>query len=114
MRGFLGVVSQPGTLSHIEMGWVWLPGAGGEHGRKEAVQECLLEPWHLGEGGTDPGDYGFRFRAGGRWFSVQVVLVLVWVQRHSTPPSIQVEVQDRGRAYFGEDWESRIVERFCR
>ena len=71
------MVSQPGTLSHIEMGWVWLPGPRGEQGTKEAVQECLLEPWHLGEGGTDPGDYGFRFRAGGRWFSVQVELVLV-------------------------------------
>ena len=94
VRGFLGVVSQPGTLSHIEMGWVWLPGPGGgrrdvsirtiasicpggEQGTKEAVQECQLEPWHLGEAGTDPGDYGFRFRAGGRWFNVQVVLVLV-------------------------------------
>ena len=134
MRGFLGVVSQPGTLSHIEMGWVWLPGPGGgwrdvsirtiasicpggEQGTKEAVQECQLEPWHLGEGGTDPGDYGFRFRAGGRWFNVQVVLVLLipwYCIVHSMPPSTQVEVQDRGRAYFGEEWESRIVERFCR
>ena len=96
VRGFLGVVSQPGTLSLIEMGWVWLPGPGGgrrhvsirtiaricpggEQGTKEAVQECQLEPWHLGEGGTDPGDYGFRFRAGGRWFNVQVILLVLFI-----------------------------------
>ena len=32
LRGFLGVVSQPGTLSHIEMGWVY------DRGQKRAVQ----------------------------------------------------------------------------
>ncbi len=28
--------------------------------------------WNYGEGGADPGDYGFRFRAGGTWYTVQV------------------------------------------
>lgn len=32
LRGFLGVVSQPGTLSLIEMGWVY------DRGQKRAVQ----------------------------------------------------------------------------
>ena len=63
-----------------------------------AVEQCSIEPWNLGEGGEDTGDYGFRLRAGGRWFSVQVRIV----------------DDERGLAYFGEDWESRVVERFCR
>ena len=35
LRGFLGVVSQPGTLSHIEMGWVY------DRGQKRAVQVII-------------------------------------------------------------------------
>ena len=88
----MGVVSQPGTLSLIEMGWIC------EQGVKMAVEQCSIEPWNLGAGGEDTGDYGFRLRAGGRWFSVQVRIV----------------DDERGLAYFGEDWESRVVERFCR
>ena len=64
------MVSQPGTLSLIEMGWVY------NRGEKFPVQEVTLEPWNLGEGGKDVGDYGFRFRAGGEWFSVQVRLAV--------------------------------------
>ena len=92
LRGFLGVVSQPGTLSLIEMGWVY------NRGEKFPVQEVTLEPWNLGEGGKDVGDYGFRFKAGGEWFSVQVRLA----------------VEERGEAYFGVEWEGRVVERMCR
>ena len=69
LRGFLGVVSQPGTLSLIEMGWIY------NKGRKMAVEECDIQPWNLGEAGKDPSDYGFRFKAGGEWFNVQVRFV---------------------------------------
>ena len=62
------------------------------------LQKCDIEPWNLGEGGKDVGDYGFRFKAGGKWFNVQV----------------RVRDNQRGLAYFGEDWESRVIERFCR
>ena len=55
-----------GTLSHIEMGWIY------NRGEKHAVQSCDLEPWNLGEGGKDVSDYGFQFRAGGQDFRVQV------------------------------------------
>ena len=68
LRGFLGVVSQPGTLSLIEMGWIY------NKGRKMPVEVCQLQPWNLGEGGQDPADYGFRFKAGGEWFNVEVRL----------------------------------------
>ena len=63
------MVSQPGTLSLIEMGWIY------NKGRKMAVEECDIQPWNLGEAGRDPSDYGFRFKAGGEWFNVQVRFV---------------------------------------
>ena len=64
---------------------------------------CARQMWAMGnghekdegEGGKDVGDYGFRFRAGGEWFSVQVRLA----------------VEERGEAYFGGEWEGRVVER---
>ena len=92
LRGFLGVVSQPGTLSLIEMGWVY------NRGERFPVQEVTLEPWNLGEGGKDVGDFGFRFKAGGEWFNVQVSLA----------------VDEKGEAFFGSDWDGRVIERFCR
>ena len=92
LRGFLGVVSQPGTLSMIEMGWVY------NRGEKFPVEEVTLEPWNLGENGKDASDYGFRFKAGGEWFDVQVTLT----------------TQARGEAMFGSNWEARVIERFCR
>ena len=60
------MVSQPGTLSLIEMGWIY------NKGRKMAVEVCQLQPWNIGEAGRDPADYGFRFQAGGEWFNVEV------------------------------------------
>merc|ERR1711892_481465 len=92
LRGFLGVVSQPGTLSLIEMGWVY------NRGEKFPVQGVTLQPWNLGEGGKDVGDFGFRFKAGGEWFDVQVKLAS----------------EERRESFFGPEWEGRVVERFCR
>ena len=86
------MVSQPGTLSLIEMGWVY------NRGEKFPVQEVTLQPWNLGEGGKDVGDFGFGFKAGGEWFNVQVKLA----------------IQERGESFFGSEWEGRVVERFCR
>ena len=48
------------------MGWIY------NKGRKMAVEVCQIEPWNIGEGGRDPSDYGFRFKAGGEWFNVEV------------------------------------------
>ena len=69
------MVSQPGTLSLIEMGWIY------NKGRKMPVEECDIQPWNLGEGGKDPADYGFRFKAGGEWFNVQVLKIYLKVKQ---------------------------------
>ncbi|XP_023335574.1 uncharacterized protein LOC111706873 [Eurytemora carolleeae] len=92
IRGFLGVVSQPGTLSVLELGWIL------RDGQPFPVQDVDFQIWNFGEGGEDTSDYGFRFQAGDVWYNVQVSLV------H----------QEKGRAYYGHDWEARIVERFAK
>ena len=28
--------------------------------------------WNFGEGGVDPDDYGFKFKAGDEWYHIQV------------------------------------------
>ena len=52
--------------------------------------------WNFGENGSDSEDYGFRFKAGNKWYSVDV------------------DVQRKGEAMFGHEWEARVIERFCR
>ena len=59
-------------------------------------QEVDFKIWNFGENGTDPDDYGFRFKAGDIWYD------------------IQVDVLTRGQAMFGHEWEARVIERFCR
>ena len=93
-RGFVGVVSQPGNFSLVEMGWVFTGG------RSCPVRQVDLQPWRLGEAGRDPAQYGFRFQAGDEWYSVQVSLV--------SPV--------RGEAWYGsagQPREARVVERCC-
>jgi len=90
-RGFLGVVSQPGIFSFLELGYIY-----DRNGQKHAVQEVDFKIWNFGENGTDPDDYGFRFKAGDIWYD------------------IQVDVLTRGQAMFGHEWEARVIERFCR
>ena len=107
-RGFLGVVSQPGIFSFLELGYIY-----DRNGIKHPVQvsqqwivSCTNWPnnkqevdfkiWNFGENGVDPSDYGFRFKAGDIWYN------------------IQVNVITRGEAMFGEEWEARVIERFCK
>ena len=52
--------------------------------------------WNFGENGRDPDDYGFRFRAGGESYQ------------------LQVKVVRRSEIFFGSDWEARVIERLCR
>ena len=66
-RGFIGVVSQPSTFSSLELGYVCT-----EEGRCLPVQEVDLPLWKHGEGGKDPKDFGFRFKADDVWHHIQV------------------------------------------
>jgi len=91
VRGFLGIVSQPGIFSFLELGYIY-----DRHGKKHPVQRVDFPIWNFGEGGVDPDDYGFRFKAGDEWYD------------------IQVDVLRRGEVMFGEDWEARVIERMCR
>ena len=67
LRGFLGVVSQPGIFSFLELGYIY-----DRKGKKHPVQEVDFPIWNFGEGGVDPDDYGFRFKAGDEWYDIQV------------------------------------------
>jgi len=89
---FLGIVSQPGTLSFLELGWIL------KSNQPLPVQIVDFKIWNFGEGGQDTEDYGFRFKAGDEWYDIKV----------------ELQHREKGRAYFGEDWEARIVERFVR
>ena len=55
-RGFLGVVSQPGTFSFLELGYIY-----DKKGQKHPVQEVDFPIWNFGEGGQDCSDYGFKY-----------------------------------------------------
>ena len=66
-RGFIGVVSQPSTFSSLELGYVCT-----QDGRCLPVQEVDLPLWKHGEGGKDPKDFGFRFKADNVWHNIQV------------------------------------------
>ena len=71
LRGFLGVVSQPGIFSFLELGYIY-----DRKGKKHPVQKVDFPIWNFGEGGVDPDDYGFRFKAGDLWYDIQVSLYL--------------------------------------
>ena len=66
-RGFMGVICQPGTFTSLELGYVYTPS-----GHCLPVEAVDLPLWSHGEGGRDPKDYGYRFKAGGQWHQVQV------------------------------------------
>jgi len=89
-RGFIGVVSQPSIFSSLELGYVCT-----QDGRCLPVQEVDLPLWKHGEGGKDPKDFGFRFKADNVWHN------------------IQVKVLDTVEVFIGWQWEARILERFC-
>jgi len=91
IRGFLGIVSQPGIFSFLELGYIY-----NRQGKKQPIQEVDFPIWDFGENGSDSDDYGFKFKAGDKWYHVHV------------------DVQRKGEAMFGLEWEARVVERFCR
>ncbi len=64
-------MSQPTTFSSLELGYVYTP-----QGQCLPVEEVDLPLWQHGESGADPKDFGFRFKAGGEWHEVQVIIVL--------------------------------------
>ena len=65
-RGFVGVVCQPSTFTSLEIGYVY------KNGECLPVQEVDLPLWAHGEGGEDPKDFAFRFKAGDQWHYIQV------------------------------------------
>ena len=79
-RGFLGVICQPGTFSGLELGYVVLPGSKACH----PVQEVDLPLWAHGEGGEQPRDFGFRFKAAGEWHDMQVRIVFASQSREQS------------------------------
>ena len=122
------MVSQPGTLSHIEMGWVY------DRGQKRAVQVMIIF---------------FYFKCIFKRFKYPRIATLsrgIWARAEETPRTtdsdsepevkkekkkiivkinksspgqwydVQVSLRDneRGLAYFGHDWESRVIERFVK
>ena len=67
-------MSQPSTFSSLELGYVYTP-----QGQCLPVEEVDLPLWQHGESGADPKDFGFRFKAGGEWHEVQVIISFVAV-----------------------------------
>jgi len=61
----VGVVCQPSTFSSLEIGYIY------ENNQAWPVQEVELPLWAHGEGGDQPLDFGFRFKANNKWFNVQ-------------------------------------------
>ena len=70
-RGFIGVVCQPCTFSTMEIGYIVRP-----DGKCLPIQEVDLPLWALGEGGQDPKDFAFRFKADNQWHEIQVIYSL--------------------------------------
>ncbi|XP_014365016.2 uncharacterized protein LOC106716094 [Papilio machaon] len=87
----VGVICQPLTASTMEAGVVSLP-----NGELHPVQWVDLQLYQHGEGGIAPKDYAFRFQAGHKVYTAQVV------------------VEYESIHYVSSEWEARMVERFCR
>ncbi|KAG6460643.1 hypothetical protein O3G_MSEX012119 [Manduca sexta] len=87
----VGVICQPFTASVFEAGWIALP-------NKEVypIQWVDLKLYQHGEGGTAPKDYAFTFGAGDEEYAVQVL------------------VEYESIHYVSDEWEARMVERFCK
>ncbi|KAG5862648.1 hypothetical protein JTB14_018122 [Gonioctena quinquepunctata] len=63
----IGVISQPTTSSHLEMGWVNHP-----DGRIHPVESTDLILYEHGENGVLPKELCFTFVAGGETYDVKV------------------------------------------
>ncbi|XP_066250648.1 uncharacterized protein [Euwallacea similis] len=67
-RIVLGLVSQPYTASHYEMGYVVHA-----NGKIEAIESCDLRLWQHGESGRPSDEIGFTFEAGQHIYECKVV-----------------------------------------
>ncbi|CAG0897914.1 unnamed protein product [Cyprideis torosa] len=89
----VGVVSQPVTCSHLELGYIYH-----STGKVEAVDWVDLKLYQHGEGGRSPRDHAFRFGAGGKTYHVDVTVL---------PPTPHLH-------FYGAEAKSKMVQRFCK
>ncbi|XP_059058043.1 uncharacterized protein LOC131851551 isoform X2 [Achroia grisella] len=87
----VGVICQPSTASVFEAGEVALP-----NGKVLPIKWVDLRLHNHGENGQAPRDYAFRFGAGDELYTVQV------------------QVEYESIHYVSDEWEARMVERFCK
>ncbi|CAH0398899.1 unnamed protein product [Chilo suppressalis] len=87
----VGVICQPSTATTFEAGTIALP-----NGQVLPIKWVDLQLYQHGEGGSPPKDYAFRFQAGKQVYTVQV------------------SVEYESVHYVSEEWEARMVERFCK
>ncbi|XP_026487221.2 uncharacterized protein LOC113394210 [Vanessa tameamea] len=87
----VGVICQPSTATSMEAGTVGLP-----NGEVLPIKWVDLKLYQHGEGGTAPRDYAFRIQAGDEEYTIQVL-----VEYESTH-------------YVSQEWDARMVERFCK
>lgn len=87
----VGVVSQPCTTSHLEMGYVVLPDKS-----IHSIDSCDLLLYQHGENGIPPQNLAFSFTAGGQTYVVSV------------------EVEYESVHYKGNDVEAKMFERFLK
>lgn len=88
----VGVVSQPSTTSHLEMGYVILADKS-----IHAIDSCDLLLYQHGEDGHPPKNLAFSFKAGGRTYEVSVD-----------------EVEYESVHYKGNNTEAKMFERFVK
>lgn len=91
-RVSIGVVSQPCTTSHLEMGYVVLPDKS-----LHSIDSCDLLLYQHGENGKPPKNLAFCFKANGRIYEVSVD-----------------EVEYESVHYKGNDIEAKMFERFLK
>ncbi|XP_050351741.1 uncharacterized protein LOC126774316 isoform X2 [Nymphalis io] len=87
----VGVICQPSTATSMEAGVVGLP-----NGDLLPVKWVDLKLYQHGEGGTAPRDYAFRIQAGDEVYTIQVL------------------VEYEAIHYVSQEWDARMVERFCK
>lgn len=91
-RAVIGVVSQPCTTSHLEMGYLLRPGSK----TIQAIDHCDLQLYQWGENGVLPKFLRFTFKANGETYQVEI------------------EVEREAEHFKGRDREARLVERFLK
>ncbi|KAL1518057.1 hypothetical protein ABEB36_001738 [Hypothenemus hampei] len=87
-RLILGLVSQPCTASHYEMGYVVLP-----NGKIDAIEECDLKLWQHGESGNPSEELGFVVVAGKHTYECKVQYETTVA--HYVGNNVQVKMYER-------------------